>query len=113
MISNNKAILQQANAAIVAGNHEMFLSFCADDSVWTFIGDKVLKGKEAIRRYMTTAYLEPPKFRVENLVAEGELLIATGKISLKEENGEWIDYEYCDIWRFREGKMCELKAFVI
>ena len=110
---NNKAILEKANAAITAGDNEGFLSFCTEDTEWTFVGDKTLRGKEAIRQYMATAYVEPPKFMVENLIAEGEFVTAVGKISMKNEEGKRIDYSYCDVWRFREDKMVELKAFVI
>ncbi|MDA6071508.1 nuclear transport factor 2 family protein [Flavobacterium sp. AC] len=110
---NNKAILEMANKALTAGNNEGFLSFCTDDTHWTFVGDKTLKGKEAVREYMAKEYLEPPQFIVENLIAENDFVTAVGKISLKDENGNETHYSYCDVWHFREGKMSELKAFVI
>jgi ketosteroid isomerase-like protein len=110
---NNKAILKKANEAITQGDNEGFLSYCTDDTEWTFVGDKTLQGKEAVRQYMATAYIEPPKFMVENLIAEGEFVTAIGKISMTNEDGKMVDYSYCDVWRFRDGKMVELKAFVI
>jgi ketosteroid isomerase-like protein len=110
---NHKAILEKANAAVAEGDNEGFLSFCTDDTEWTFVGDKTLQGKEAVRQYMAIAYVEPPKFVVEQLIAEGEFLTAIGKISMKDENGKMVDYSYCDVWRFRDGKMAALKAFVI
>ncbi|ASZ12559.1 nuclear transport factor 2 family protein [Chitinophaga pendula] len=110
---SNKAILEKANEAVTQGDNEGFLSYCTDDTEWTFVGDRVLQGKQAVREYMATAYVEPPKFRVENLMADGEFVIAIGEISMKDENGKMIDYTYCDVWRFRDGKMAELKAFVI
>lgn len=113
MSITNKAILEKANAAITEGDNEGFLSFCTDDTEWTFVGDRTLRGKEAVRQYMATAYAEPPKFIVENMIAEGEFVTALGRISLKNEDGKMVDYAYCDVWRFRDGKMAELKAFVI
>ncbi|WP_256012113.1 nuclear transport factor 2 family protein [Desertivirga xinjiangensis] len=110
---NNKAILEKANAAVSAGDNESFLSFCTDDVEWTFVGEQTLRGKQAIREYMATAYSEPPKFIVEKLIAEDDFVTALGKISLKDQNGTMVDYSYCDVWRFLDGKMCELKAFVI
>jgi ketosteroid isomerase-like protein len=62
---------------------------------------------------MAIAYIEPPKFVVEQLIAEGDFLTAIGKISMKDDTGEMINYSYCDVWRFSNGKMAELKAFVI
>jgi uncharacterized protein (TIGR02246 family) len=113
MSKNNKDILERANAAITRGDYEGFLSYCTEDTEWEFVGDKTLQGKDAVRRYMAEVYEEPPKFRVENLIAEGEFLTAIGTISLKDEQGKMVNYSYCDVWRFRDGKMAELKAFVI
>ena len=113
MKESNKAILERANAAITEGDNEGFLSYCTEDTEWVFIGDKVLQGKDAVRQYMATAYEEPPKFMVENLIAEGEFLTAVGTITMRNQQGKMVDYSYCDIWRFRDGRMAELKAFVI
>lgn len=113
MSEQNKAILEKGNAAIAEGNNEGFLSFCADDTVWTFVGDKTLEGKEAVRQWMATEYVEPPKNTVANLIAEGDFLTALGDITVKDEDGKAAHYAYCDVWRFRNGKIVELKAFVI
>jgi ketosteroid isomerase-like protein len=113
MSSDHKAILAKANAAIAKGDYEGFLSCCTDDAEWTFVGDKTLRGKEAVRAYMKAQYVEPPVFKVQNLIAEGEYVMAIGKISMKDESGKMSHYACCDAWRFREGKMAELKAFVI
>ncbi|GAB2531497.1 nuclear transport factor 2 family protein [Rufibacter soli] len=113
MVELNKAILIKANEAITQGDNEGFLSFCTDDTEWTFVGDQTLRGKEAVRQYMATAYIEPPKFMVENLISEGDFVTALGTIKIKDSGGEMADYSYCDVWRFRDGKLAELKAFVI
>lgn len=110
---DHKAILTAANAAITNGDNEGFLSFCTDDTEWTFVGEQTLKGKEAVRQYMAVAYVEPPKFLVENLIADGAFVTAIGKISMKNEDGKTVDYSYCDVWRFLDGKMAALTAFVI
>ena len=113
MPDKNKAILEEANVAIAQGNNEGFLSFCADDMEWTFVGDKTLKGKEAVRQYLAKTYLEPPKFTTTDLIAEGDFVTALGDLTMKDENGKTTHYSYCDIWRFRGGQMAELQAFVI
>ncbi|MBT1688134.1 nuclear transport factor 2 family protein [Dawidia soli] len=113
MSQQHKDILLQANAAIAARNYEGFLSHCTDDTEWTFVGDQVLKGKEAVRRYMAATYIEPPRVTVDNLIAEGDFLTAVGEISMKDKDGRETHYAYCDVWRFRDGKMAGLKAFVI
>ena len=113
MSAKNKAILEEANAAIALGNNEGFLLFCTDDTQWTFVGDQTLQGKEAVRQWMTTTYVEPPKFRVAHLIAEGDFVTALGDITMQDEDGKATHYSYCDVWRFRGGEIVELRAFVI
>ena len=113
MKEKNKAILEAGNAAIAAGNNEGFLSFCSEDTEWTFVGDKTLRGKEAVRQWMADEYVEPPTNTVVRFVAEGDFLTVLGYLIMKDKNGKATQYEYCDIWRFQEGKIVELKAFVI
>src|SRR6187402_1791364 len=97
---NHTAILEKANAAVTQGDHEGFLAYCTEDTEWTFVGDRTLRGKEAVRQYMAKAYAEPPTFMVERMIAEGEFVTALGTISMKNEDGKMIDYSYCDVWRF-------------
>jgi uncharacterized protein len=113
MSENNKAILEAANAAIAQGNYEGFLSLCTNDTEWTFVGDRTLKGKAAVRQWMATEYVEPPLNIVANLIAEGDFVTALGDFTIKDEDGKAAYYSYCDIWRFRGDKMVELRAFVI
>jgi len=109
----HKEILENANAAIAKGDFEGFLTLCTDDTVWTFEGDRTLRGKAAVRQWMMTTYKEPPKFRVQRMIAEGDFVAALGEITLKDEAGKTAQHAYCDVWRFRDGKMAELHAFVI
>lgn len=113
MSEKNKAILEEANEAIAKGDYEGFLSFCAEDTQWTFVGDKILEGKEAVRRWMAEEYVEPPDNKVTDLIAEGDFVTAIGDLTIKDEDGQATHYSYCDVWRFEGGKMIELKAFVI
>jgi uncharacterized protein (TIGR02246 family) len=113
MSERNKAILTEANAAITAGNYEGFLAFCTDDTQWTFVGEQVLEGKQAVRQWMAATYDEPPKFAVAQLIADGDFLVALGDITTKDEHGKPARSSYCDVWRFRDGKLAELKAFVV
>lgn len=113
MSEKNKDILRQANAAVVKGDHEGFLSHCTEDVEWEFVGDQTLKGKEAVRQYMKAAYIEPPRFRVDHLIAEGDFVTALGDIEMKDETGRLVRSAYCDVWRVRDGKLAELRAFVI
>lgn len=109
----HKSILEKANAAIVKRDFEGFLQFCTEDTEWTFVGERTLRGKEAVRKWMADTYREPPEFDVHRMVAEGDFVIAIGEITLKDDKGEASRHEYCDVWRFRKGLLAELRAFVV
>lgn len=113
MENNNKIILKKANDAVSRGDYEEFLNYCTDDTKWTFVGDQVLNGKEAVRKWMLNEYIEPPKNEVRNVIAENDYLSVLGHITVINKNGDASQYAYCDVWRFRDGKMAELMAFVI
>lgn len=109
----NKEVLIAANKAVTNGNYEEFLSFCSEDTRWTFVGDISLNGKEAVRQWMKENYIEPPVFNVDHFITENDFVTAIGKITISDAQGQKTAYEYCDVWRFRDGKMAELKAYVI
>jgi ketosteroid isomerase-like protein len=112
--AKNKEIVEKVNAAFAEGGVEGFLSFCADDVEWTIVGDKTVKGKDAIRQWMASmGGMEPPKFTVNNVIAEGDFVTASGDMTMKDKDGKVAPYAYCDIYRFRDGKIVELRSFVV
>lgn len=108
-----KMVLEEANQAITRGDFEGFLKFCTDDTEWTFVGDRTLRGKEDVLQYMKTAYKVIPTFSIHHMIAEGDLLTAIGEITLTDEHGKATHYRVCDVWRFQDGKMAELQAYVV
>ena len=113
MSTKNKEIVEKVNASFAEGGVEGFLSQCADDVVWTIVGDRTVTGKTAIREWMASMNIEPPKFTVNNIIAEGDFVTAYGDMTMKEKDGKTVPYAYCDIYRFREGKIAELNSFVV
>lgn len=110
---NNTTILHTANEYVSKGDYESFLAYCTSDTKWVFVGERILTGKEEVRAYMKEFYIEPPVFDVELAIEDGEFVTVTGSISLKNKTGKYEHFNYCDIWRFEDGKIAELKAFVI
>jgi len=110
---NNTKILLDANQLVREGKYEEYLSYLTEDSKWVFVGERTLLGKEAVRQYIKEFYLAPPIFDMEKSIEQGEYVTATGNISLKNADGSYSHYSYCDIWRFDNGKLSEVTAYVI
>lgn len=113
MSEANKRVLQEANAAVSAGDNEGFLAHCVDDIVWSTVGGETLRGKEAVRAWMAKEYVRPPVFEVRELIADAGHVVALGDIESHDEAGKPVRNAYCDVWRLRDGKLAELRAFVI
>lgn len=113
MSIQNKEIVEKVNASFAEGGVEGFLSFCADDVTWTIVGNKTVRGKNAIREWMASMDIEPPKFTVDNIIAEGDFAVAHGDMTMKDKDGKTAPYAYCDLYRFQNGKIVELNSFVI
>lgn len=113
MSAENKRIVEKVNASFDEGNVEGFLSYCADNVVWTIIGEKTVAGKDPIRQWMASMDMETPQFTVKNVIAEGDFVTAYGDMKMKDKTGKIVPYSYCDIYRFRSGKIVELNSFVV
>ena len=114
MPENRKEIVQQINQGFAENNLEKVLSFCVDDLTWTMVGDTTVKGKDAIRKWMASMDPQPPQFTIQQIVAEGDLVVTRGDMLMQQKkNGPSIPYTFCDIYRFKGDKVAELTAFVI
>lgn len=113
MSEQHKRTMEAANAAIVRGDHEGFLQHCTEDIVWEAVGDMTLHGKAAVREWMKTAYAEPPEFTIDHMLTDGDFLVALGSIMAEDDQQRRVRHAVSDVWRFRDGKMASLRAFVI
>ncbi len=57
--------------------------------------------------------VEPPKFTVDNVIAEGPFVAAHGGMTMKGKDGQVASCSHCDIYRFLGEKIIELRSFVI
>src|SRR5918994_7747643 len=108
MSAHHKEIVEKVNAAFAQNSVEGFLSFCADDVEFTMVGDKTVKGKEAIRQWMASMDAEPPRITIDRVIGEGEFVAAHGNVTMNDKTGKAVPYAFCDIYRFRGDKIVEL-----
>ena len=111
MSARHKAIVEAVNEAFRRTDIEGFLAYCADDFVWTIVGDAPIRGKDALRTMMGDGPGEPPVFTVHTLVADGDVVVAHGDMTMKESGAD-VPYAFCDVWRFRDDRLVALDAFV-
>lgn len=114
MSESNKTIVNEVNKAFSENRVEDFLKHCSDDIVWRMIGEKTTNGITEIREWMAQMEgAEPPKFTVDEIVAEGDSVICRGDMSMKDQTGTEGKYAYCDSYRFANSKIVQLDSYVI
>ena len=113
MAAKNKEIVNTANAAFADNNVEGFLALCANYVEWTMVGDRTVKGKDAIREFMSSMPTQPPTFTVNDVIAEGDVVMAHGNMKMDENGQKAVPYSYCDIYHFRGKQIDQLRTFVI
>ncbi len=62
---------------------------------------------------MAKEYVKPPTFAVSRLIAESDFVVALGDITTEGDDGISTPHSYCNVWRFRDGKMAALQASVV
>ena len=114
MAENNKTIVKEVNDAFANNRVEDFLKHCSEDVVWRMVGEKTTNGIDEIREWMAQMEgAEPPKFTVDEIVAEGDSVICRGDMTMKDQTGIEGKYAYCDSYRFKGGKIAQLDSYVI
>jgi len=114
MSDKNREIVEKINAAFAEGNTEGFLGECTDNVEWTIVGDKTVYGKDNIREFMKEMEgSEPPAFSADRIIAEGDSVACYGKMTMKGEDGNAADYEYCDLYGFTGDKISWMRSFVV
>lgn len=113
MHETNKTVLLKANEAIGRLDFDGFLEHCTEDTEWVFVGDRTLRGRAAVKQWMIETYQQPPVVTVERLIAVDDDLVAMGEITVMPPGGAGKPQAYCDVWKFRNGKLHQLRAFVV
>lgn len=107
---DNEQIFLNANQALGAGHYEEFITYCAEDITWENVGKNTFNGKAELLNYISSAY-EGMTFTTEISVKEDDIIVELGQIVLG--NGGNPSSSYCDVWKFQDGLIKQVRSFVI
>ncbi len=114
MSQENKQLIEKLNEVWMSDDIEELFSYYADDVVWTIAGEATLNGIQSIRDFMSQGGDHiPPKLTVDNIVAEGDSVICYGDMTMGGTPDCAGTYSYCDVYTITNGKVSELRSFVI
>jgi uncharacterized protein len=118
--SNNKQTIQHNFEQLAVGNGEPLMNSLAEDIEWTIIGQTVLsktfKGKPAVIEFLTefrAALVDGHiHIRVDNLLADGDFVVAQGRGEAMTKRGVAYNNTYCWVYRFSSGKIQAITEYL-
>jgi uncharacterized protein len=109
-----KRLVERYVEGFRAGDHEMILSCLTDDVTWEMPPYFSLSGKaafdDAIENDATPGL---PDIQLTRLVEEGDIVVAEGAVQAALQAGGRIDALFCDVFHFRDDKICRLVTYQV
>ncbi len=97
------------------GNFPATYNHFADDIEWKIIGDKIISGKENTIAFCTKMITEMDSSTLNNInvIAENNYVAIEGNCNFTNEQGKAAAVEYCDVFRFEEGKIKTITSYLV
>ncbi|MBI2800796.1 MAG: nuclear transport factor 2 family protein [Gammaproteobacteria bacterium] len=119
--SEHKQIIKNNFEQLAKGNGEPLLQSLADSVQWTIIGTTVLSktfnGKQAVIDQLLLPFREALvdghiHIRVDNLLADGDYVVAQGQGEAMTKRGVPYNNTYCWVYKFVNGKIAALTEYL-
>ncbi|MFF5082858.1 nuclear transport factor 2 family protein [Actinoplanes sp. NPDC000266] len=95
-------------------DHQQILSCLTDDIEWTVFGAFHLTGKAAYDANIEgPGFAGPPRLEVVRMVEQGDTVMAELSGSATRDTGDVMRMSMAEVFRMRDGKICERRAWVI
>ena len=119
-VVENKILIQEAFTAWANGDGMAFFNLLADDGAWTVMGDCPISGTYVGRRQLIENALQPQRTKlagpptpiVQNMIAEGDMVVIqwTGRGATK--TGQPYNNTYCYVVQLEDGKITRGTAYL-
>jgi len=118
--ATHKETIRNNFAELAKGNGEPLVNSLADDVEWTIIGTTVLSrtfvGKPAVleflgkfREALVDGHIH---IRVDNLLADGDYVVAQGHGEAMTKRGVPYNNTYCWVYRFANGQIRQITEYL-
>jgi ketosteroid isomerase-like protein len=118
-INQNKQVVEAFYAAGARGDMDACFALLSDDIRWTNIGSTVFSGtfvgKQALVEQLLGPLFSQLKAGIssvlENLVAEGDYVVAQTSGIAETLDGKPYNNTYCQVMKMQKGKIIEVKEY--
>jgi ketosteroid isomerase-like protein len=108
------ALLERYMDGFRNGDHAAILSCLTDDVVWHIHGVRSTHGSDEFMAEVTNPSFEGlPVLTVERLIESGDVVVMTGSGSGRLWDGGPFNFEFNDIFTFRDGLIAQLDSYLV
>ena len=119
-MQENKQLVQSFFDAGNRGDFDSCFAMIADDIVWTNIGSTCFSGTYRGKDQVMSELIGPLfgqlkagiHSTVENLIAEGDIVVAQSTGAAETHDGRPYNNTYCQVIRLRDGQIVEVKEYL-
>jgi uncharacterized protein len=109
-----KRVVEKYIEGFRAGDHEMILACLTDDVTWEMPPYFKLSGRTAFDNAIENdASPGLPDIQLTRLIEEGDIVVAEGAVQAALKAGGRIDALFCDVFHFRDDKICHLVTYQV
>lgn len=114
MANNKREIIRKVNDAFASGDTDTILSYLTDDVRWDINGNLAAVGKEEFRKEINNEAFEGlPVITTLTEVEDEEHVAVEGTVQCRRKDGGILDAYFFDIYRLENGKIKEMRSYVV
>jgi uncharacterized protein len=109
-----KRVVEDYIQGFRTGDHEKILACLTDDVSWEMPPYFKVSGRAAFDEAIENdASPGLPEIQLTRVVEEGDVVVAEGAVQASLEAGGRIDALFCDVFQFRDDKICRLVTYQV
>lgn len=109
--------IRDFNEAFSKNDLEFILNNMSDDIVWDFVGEEIMEGKEAVKKFMEPmSKIETLEMKLLQVISREQSAAANGKMKIKEPSGETKSFGFADFYEFdgqKTPKITKMTSYVV
>ena len=111
---SQKAIVEKYMDGFRKTDHQQILDCLTEDVVWEMPGYFRHEGIKAFDGEIENPDADGhPDITIDRMIEEGNIVVAEGSVMAKLRSAPPIHAVFCDVFYFREGKICKLSTYLM
>ena len=114
MSYKNKRLIKKVIEIISKNNFNNFINYFDDNVKWNIVGMPTIIGKKEFISAINSLELKDfTSSNIKNIICEGDFVVVESTIRENVKSNNIKAPAYCDIYRIKDSKICELTTYII